>query len=107
MTHISHIVIQRVRTIHAIRPLLGRGALALVIFVAALYGIGQEVFVAKVIENMPSVSDMGALARFVTAAFLNTAFLVQALVIASLLSVGLLIRDSIRFVAAMPVRASL
>lgn len=51
------------------------------IFVSAvsLYLIGREVFVAKVIENMLSMTDAAALLRFFVSALTQTEFTVQAL----------------------------
>ncbi len=77
-------VMHRVRTIHTLRPLLSEAMLAFVLFAVALYGIGREVWVAKIIANMPSATNVAALTRFMVAAFLNTHFIVQALTVLAL-----------------------
>ncbi|KND51134.1 MAG: hypothetical protein ABA06_02355 [Parcubacteria bacterium C7867-001] len=78
------IVMSRVRTAHALRPLVSATALSLVVFVLALYGIGREVWVAHVFENLSNALGNGTITTYLTAAFLNTRFVVQALSIVSL-----------------------
>lgn len=80
MSNIQKNVMRRVRTIHAVRTWLRTRVLSLLAIGAGLVGIGHEVFVAQVIANMPSVTDVAALARFFTAALFNTEFAVQVLV---------------------------
>jgi len=74
---IEAVVMRRVRAIHLLRPVLSGSALALVIAIAALYGIGREVWVAKVFENVPG--DFIAAVQFFLYAFGHTEFIVQAL----------------------------
>ncbi len=75
---------RRVRIIHVLRPLTGSAALAALLSVLALWGIGQEVFVAHVLANMPSTADAAAVLKFFAAAFLNTRFIVQVLSVVAL-----------------------
>lgn len=79
------IVMNRVRTIHRVRPLLSSTAGASVLFALSLYAIGREVWVARVLENMPNVVDVLAVARFFLAAFITTHATVQ---LSILLTVG-------------------
>jgi hypothetical protein len=89
-------VMRRVRTIHAVRPLLSATALSTLLLLGTLWGIGTQVWVARVFQNMPSLADLGGLARFVLAAFLNTELLVQAFTIVALLAAIWLVRDGMR-----------
>ena len=80
MSNIQKNVMRRVRTVHAVRPWLRTRMLSLIAIVVGLVGIGHEVFVAQVIANMPSVTDVAALTRFFASALFNTEFAVQVMV---------------------------
>lgn len=84
---VSRTVMRRVRIIYGIRAATPVFA-ASFLFVLALWGIGREVWVAKVLENMSSYADLPAMFGFLTSAFLNTEVVVQAL---SILALGALI----------------
>jgi hypothetical protein len=84
---ISHIVMRRVRVIHAVRAFFIPVSSGLA-FMLALWGIGREVWVAKVFENMPAVADMPAVLSFFASAFLHTDFAVQILSILAAASVA-------------------
>jgi hypothetical protein len=73
------IVLSRVHTIHALRPFVSQGAVSLAVFLGALWGIGKEVWVAKIVANMPSLTDIGGLVNFFLDAFMTTSFSVQIL----------------------------
>ncbi len=45
----------------------------------ALWGIGQQVWVARVLENMPPLQDVPAFLSFATSAFVSTDLIVQML----------------------------
>ena len=45
----------------------------------ALWGIGQQVWVARVLENMPPLRDLPAFLSFATSAFVSTDLIVQML----------------------------
>jgi hypothetical protein len=96
-TTIEQKVMQRVHFIHAVRPLVSNGALALVVFLVAMWGIGREVWVARVFQNMPS-GDVNHLTTFWFAAFTHTRIVVQALALVSLASVIYLARETARFI---------
>lgn len=89
-------VMRRVRTIHAVRPFTSSTALALALAFGALWGIGRQVWVARVLENMPSLADVGATLRFAYAAFAHTDFIVQVLSVVVLGAALWLVRDGIR-----------
>jgi len=78
---ISHTVMRRVRAIRFLRPAFSPAALAFVLFLASLWGIGRQVWVARVFENMPSLADVPAFASFALGAFAGTELLVQALTV--------------------------
>jgi hypothetical protein len=84
---ISHIVMRRVRVIHAVRTLSIPVSSGLALLLA-LWGIGREVWVAKVFENMPAVADMPAVLSFFASAFLHTDFAVQVFSILAAASVA-------------------
>ncbi len=80
---ISYTVMKRVRRIHAMRSLVAPAA-SLVALALALWGIGREVWVAKVLENMPSLADVPHVVAFFASAFLATDLFVQSLSIVAL-----------------------
>ncbi|MDP3402330.1 MAG: hypothetical protein Q8S35_00015 [bacterium] len=84
---VSRTVMRRVRILYGIRAATPVFA-ASFLFVLALWGIGREVWVAKVFENMSSYADAPGMLSFLTSAFLNTDIVVQAL---SILALGALI----------------
>lgn len=82
-TTVLHTVMRRVRTIYVVRMVVPP-VIASVLFVVALWGIGREVWVAKVFQNMPSVWNVPEVLGFVSGAFLHTELLVQTLLIMAL-----------------------
>jgi hypothetical protein len=76
---IQSIVMRRVYFIHTAAPLLSTMLVSSVLFIVALWGVGREVWVARVIRNMPSLSNATAVIHFYAAAFLDTRFIVQIL----------------------------
>lgn len=77
---VSRVVMRRVRAIHATRLFAAPAASALAL-VIALWGIKREVWVAKVFENMPALTDVPAVLSFYASAFLGTGLSVQLLCI--------------------------
>lgn len=75
---ISTIVTRRIRRINALRAVISVPALSSLVLLVSLWGIGREVWVAKVIANMPAISDLPAVASFFGSAFLHTDLVVQA-----------------------------
>ena len=78
-SRIKEVVLRRARFVHTVRPLISGTLLALLLVAASVYSIGREVWIARVIENMPSPANIAAFWRFVEVAFLNTSFVVQVL----------------------------
>ena len=78
---VSRTVMRRVRTIHALRPFFSTATLASLLFLLAVWGIGREVWVAHVLQNMPSMQNVTSVARFFASAFMSTRFIVQVLAV--------------------------
>jgi hypothetical protein len=93
---IEQTVMRRVHTIHRLRPFVSGGALAVLVFALALYGIGREVWVARVFENAPDT--FAALPAFYLSAFENTRLVVQALALISLGAVIYMARESAKLI---------
>lgn len=98
-TTIEKNVMRRVKTIHMLRPFVSGGALAAVLFVAAMWGIGREVWVAKVFANGPQ--SLFGHGEYLAYAFTHTRFVVQALTLVSLASVIYLARETARAVGTL------
>lgn len=77
-------VMLRVKAIRLMRPFASDASAAFALLLVALYGIGNEVWVAKVVANMPSVFDLAAMTNFMVAAFVHTEFVVQVLAVLAL-----------------------
>lgn len=72
---------RRVHRIYALRTLSSFGV-AFASLALVLWGIGREVWVAKVFENMPSLTNVPAMLSFGIGAFVHTDLFVQILSIA-------------------------
>jgi hypothetical protein len=106
ISDIERVVLRRVRTIRMLRPLLSAGTLAVLIFALALWGIGREVWVARVFENAPASPTL--LPTFYLAAFEHTRLTVQMLTLATLASLVYFARACARNISTLfftPARA--
>ena len=99
-SNIELVVMRRIRLIRILTLIISTVTLAVLAGVAALWGIGREVWVAHVFQNMPRVTDVNQFITFWLAAFTNTSFLVQMLVVFTALSFLFLIRELVRFIAS-------
>ncbi len=61
--------------------------LSFTLFALSLFGIGREVWVARVFENIPPLFDVSATVYFFSYAFAHTEPLVQTLLFVALVSV--------------------
>ena len=106
ITHIERVVMRRVRLIRILALIISTATLAILTFIAALWGIGREVWVARVFQNAPT--DPFAILNFYISAFNNTSFIVQALTLLTLTSLIYLIVEAVRLIAdsIQPVRTS-
>jgi hypothetical protein len=93
-TDIERIVMRRVRRMRLLLLILSTIALAAVTAVAALWGIGREVWVARVFENGPH--DLLGRVAYLGYAFAHTRLIVQALSLLTLGSFILLARELAR-----------
>lgn len=89
-------VMRRVHRVHALRVLSSAPIVSALVFALALWGIGREVWVARVFENMPSLAHADAVGRFILAAFMNTESVVQVLSVLALIAFVWLARNSVR-----------
>ena len=74
-------VMRRVRVIYAMRLLTSPLILAPSLFLVALWGVGREVWVAHVLQNLSFVHSPESFLTFVVSAFINTRFIVQVVTI--------------------------
>lgn len=93
-TDIERTVMRRVRLIRILALVISTGVFAALTFLAALWGIGKEVWVARIFENGPQ--DLLGRASYLWYAFLHTRLIVQALTLLSLASLFFLARELIR-----------
>ena len=97
---IELIVMRRVRLIRILTLIISTVTLVVITSIAALWGIGREVWVARVFENMPNVANGGAFLAFWIATFVHTRLIVQILTILTGISLLFLLREIVRFVAS-------
>ncbi len=95
-SRIKQVVLRRARTIRLVRPLLSDAFLGSVVAVVSLYAIGREVWVARVLENMPSPANIASFVRFFEVAFLNTSFAVQLLSVLLIAGMVWVARDAVQ-----------
>lgn len=80
---IESVVMRRVYSMRLIQSFLAPVTFSIALLLLAVWGIGREVWVAHVIQNMPTFSPahFAEFIRFYEAAFLNTRMAVQLLVL--------------------------
>jgi hypothetical protein len=93
-TDIERIVMRRVHLIRILQLVISTAIFATLAFIAALWGIGREVWVARVFSNGPQ--DFSGHAEYLFYAFLHTRLIVQALIILTLVSLIFLVREIAR-----------
>jgi hypothetical protein len=91
---IEQVVMRRVRLIRILGLIISTAVLAVLTLVLALWGIGQEVWVARVFQNAPA--DITDLPRFYLAAFNHTRLVVQILALLTFISFLYLLRATAR-----------
>jgi hypothetical protein len=89
-------IMRRVRVIHATRTLFRGEFAALLVMLAALYGVGREVWVAHVFQNMPSLENVSAFSNFWLAALVNTRSIVQVLIAVTIVAAVYFVREIVR-----------
>jgi hypothetical protein len=105
-TSIEKNVMRRVRLIRALRPVTSYAALSALVLLLALWGIGREVWVARVFANGPQ--DLIGHSLYLFYAFEHTRLLVQALSVLTLGSLIYLARETARLIsgAVAPTRTA-
>ncbi len=105
-TNIEQAVMRRVNRIHRLRFVVNGFTASGFVLLLALWGVGREVWVAHVFENMPHSGDLFAVSQFYLSAFLGTEFVVQALSLAIFASLIYLARETAHLVerAFVPAR---
>jgi hypothetical protein len=101
-SNIERIVMQRVHLIRALRFAVSSGALSMIVSLLGLWGIGREVWIARVLQNAPT--NLFDLPQFYIGAFLHTNFIVQACVVLTVIALLYVAREIVRavsFVAAV------
>lgn len=94
----ERIVMRRVRLIRILGLIISTAVLALLTSIVALWGIGREVWVARVFENAPG--DIARLPSFFIAAFTQTRFIVQVLAVLTFASLVYLVSEIARFITS-------
>jgi hypothetical protein len=97
-------VMRRIHIIRVVKPIISSAALATIVCILALWGIGREVWVARVFTNGPQ-SFIGH-AFYLVYAFEHTRLVVQSLVLITLASLIYLAREVARGISSIftPVR---
>lgn len=105
ISNIERIVMRRVHIIRVLRIVFSNASLAAVAATAALWGIGREVWVAKVFANGPH--DLVGQTGYLLYAFQHTHLAVQILSIIILAALITLARETARLIstAFIPGRA--
>jgi hypothetical protein len=98
-SNIERVVMRRILRIRILRLVISTVVLAVLTSVAALWGIGREVWVARIFENAPR--DIADLPSFYLAAFMHTHIIVQVLTLLTLASLLYLAREVARAIAFM------
>lgn len=98
-SHIERIVMQRVHLIHALRFAVSGSVFSGILSVLALWGIGTQVWVARVLQNAPA--SPFDLLGFYFSAFTHTGPAVQILVLLLTISFLYLAREIYKAVAIM------
>ncbi len=96
-TNIERIVMQRVHLIRALRFAVSSGVLSALVSLLALWGLGREVWVARVLQNAPA--NPLDLLQFYFAAFVHTRLLVQALILLAVAALLYVAREIVRALA--------
>jgi hypothetical protein len=92
-------VMRRVHIIRIVKPIISSAALAAVVCILALWGIGREVWVARVFSNGPQ--NFVGHTLYLVYAFEHTRLVVQSLVLLTFASVIYLAREVARAVSTI------
>jgi hypothetical protein len=96
-------VMRRIYIIRVLKPIISSAALAAIVCVLALWGIGREVWVARVLENGPQ--NFVGHTFYLVYAFEHTRLVVQLLVLLTFASAIYLARETARAISSIFVPA--
>ena len=99
-TNIEKNVMRRVHTIHILRPVFSGFTVCTLVLVVCIFAISREVWVARVLENMPHTNNVTDFSRFWLVAFDNTRLTVQALSLLTIAALAYLARETSRLVSS-------
>ena len=92
-SRLKAVVMTRVHAIRVLQMLLTTTTLSIAAFVLSLWGIGREVWVARVLQDEPTITlahftlgNVFNLVQFYLSAFVDTRFVVQVLTLAALVA---------------------
>lgn len=100
---IERAVMRRIHLIRILGLIISTTALAVLTLILALWGIGKEVWVARVFQNAPA--DFANLPNFFISAFGNTRLVVQILAILTFASFVYLARATARAIFSVIYRS--
>ncbi len=98
ISDIERVTMRRVRRVRVLRMVFSGVTASGVVLALALWGIGREVWVAKVFSNGPQ--DLLGRSGYLTYAFVHTRLIVQALALLALAAFLALARATARLVAS-------
>ena len=101
LARIKKEIMLRVRFVHLFKRALRPFTIEVCIFIAALFGTGKLVFVAKVLENAPEASRLQEFAMFFVQAFARTEFSVQLLMLGVVVAGAFALRDVARTISLL------
>lgn len=101
---IERIVMRRVRLIRILTFVISTVMFAALTAAATLWGIGKEVWIARVLQNMPAAGNPEQFIAFWVSAFIHTRLLVQVLLVLTVSSFLFLLAETARFIAGSFVR---
>lgn len=95
-SRIKQVVLRRAHTIRIMRTVTSGTVVGMVLVLVSLAAIGREVWVARVIENMPAPTNILAVFHFFESAFMNTTAVVQILSVMLVVGVVWAAYDALR-----------
>ncbi|MEK7179616.1 MAG: hypothetical protein AAB689_01125 [Patescibacteria group bacterium] len=95
-SNIERAVMRRIHLIRILGLVISTGVLAILTLVLALWGIGREVWVARVFQNAPT--DFMHIPNFFIAAFGHTRLVVQVLALLTFASFVYLARKTVQLI---------
>lgn len=89
-------IMKRVYRTHYLKKVFNPLMFKVYILVVAFVGMSSLVSIINVVNNMPSLLEVGSVYRFTSSAIVNTEWSVQLVLAVAVLAVVLLVRDTIK-----------